>query len=162
MMPVSITLWHPSPNLHFAGAIAQVGMRPRRAAARDRGAQAPSFSRPAVGPPAHVVARAALESGSCGDVRVAARLRTRGAHSGNYGTTKIAKEQRGRVNGGEGCKIKGGLARVRQALERFGVFDAYARQRRNTGLATRAQALIRIEDLSYPAGKVAGILEELP
>ena len=133
-----------SPNLCRAFRHAHAGRRPRRAEARDRGAQAPSLSRPADSPPAHVVARAAHE---CGKER---------------NETEMAKEQGRTVIGAEGCKIKGGLARARQVLKRLDVFIVSVISQSTSGLANRMQALRSIGDLSYPATWIAKIVEEFP
>ena len=135
---------HTSPNLALAVPIANLRTRPRRAEARERRRFRATLSRPAVVPPAHVVAHAARED-----------------EFARNEAEKI-KEQRRNVIGAEGCKIKGGLARVRQGVEQASVFDRYAVSSGAPGLATRAQALIGTRVLSYPTGKTAQIAEELP
>jgi len=155
------------PNPQRAWGETHADTRPRRAEARERGADAPSLSRPAVIPPAHVVARAASESAVLEMAETissnAAKEHDGGAY-GDHGTRKekTAKEMRRQGNGEKGCKIKGGLARSAQAFEAVGTFATYECGHHLSGLATRAQAPQSIEDLCYPAHRKPKILGKFP
>ena len=102
-----VSLGDPRQTLFAAPRGPLVEQRPRCAEAREVSAKALKLSRPAVGPPAHVVAHASA--------------RVRGSWN-----KAIALEVRNMECGEGGCKIKGRLARGAQAPENSSNFGSFA------------------------------------
>jgi hypothetical protein len=115
--------------------------RPHRAAARGEGAPAPWISRPAVGPPAHVVARAALE-------KQARREESEQSGGGGIGV------------GAEGCKIKGGISRKTQHMDLREVFAFFLQSSSFRWISRLFQLFEQRRVLRYPTSRANAFPQE--